>query len=142
MFPETQAQRAEIHHKSPGLRHGGRAHAQTLKGNSKMMARFGTTLTLLALTGCVHPEPGTSARSDVLSGVSQTVKDRIAVCAGGMTASVGAGLEAKIGKSLQEGGKVTADLKQEIQGAILQKANAADAPRVYETYVSCLEKPL
>ena len=81
-------------------------------------------------------------KADAVSGVTQGVKDRIALCAAGSSARLGVDVEAKIGKTLQEGGKLSAGLKQEIQGAILQKVDAKDAPKVYETYVSCIEKPL
>jgi hypothetical protein len=100
------------------------------------------------LIGCAedqsHANSATGDKVSAEAGLSQNVKDRLALCGAGITAGMSAGLEAKVGKTIQEGAKLDANVKQEIRAAFFEGTNAANeqANHAYDRYVTCVERPL
>ena len=99
------------------------------------------TSVMLALTACSsgpHDTPDTSAA------ISQKVRDRLALCGAGVSTGVRAKIEAKVGKSLQEGGTLSAEAKQAVQAAFFDGADPTNAnvAKEFDTYVKCVDKPL
>ena len=99
------------------------------------------TSTALVLTAC---STGPHTTPDASPAISQQVRDRLALCGAGVSTSVLAKIEAKVGKSLQEGGNLSAEAKLAVRAAFFDGADPTNAnvEKAYETYVKCVDKPL
>ena len=77
------------------------------------------------------------------SGISQAVKDKIALCNAGSSTTLSLNLAARIGQTLQEGGSVTATAGDELRGLFLARPGITEenAVSLYNSYVGCLNGP-
>lgn len=91
-----------------------------------------SSLSITILIGC----------QTTLGGVDQTVKNKIALCNAGASASLSAGVEAKIAKNILDGVKADVGVTNELKGLLLNsdKVNADNIDSVYDKYIKCLEK--
>ena len=110
-----------------------------------MTCRLAAVMMLtVCVSGCGNSptRPADAGQANPFIGVSQEVRNRIALCSGGSRVSVGVDLEAKIGKDLTGGAKISAAVKNELEGVVFAKVSEANAASVYKDYVACLERPL
>lgn len=75
------------------------------------------------------------------SGITTETKNRLALCGGGFRGAIGADLEGKIGKTLDAGATIDAQLYQELEAAFLRDntVNTNVALQAYKTYVGCIQ---
>lgn len=94
----------------------------------------------LATTGCVTSS-GEGPNSS--TALSQPVRDRLALCGAGISSGVKGEIEAKVGKSLAEGGKISAGVKQEIETAFFSGSDRSNdqVRQSYDRYIHCVENP-
>lgn len=68
------------------------------------------------------------------------LNDRVKACAAGFSEQAQAGLHATLNKAAVSG-DLSGDVKQETRGIIFSEfSNSADKVKVYEDYISCIEK--
>lgn len=73
------------------------------------------------------------------SGLSDPIKERIAVCSAGIDWKIDAGVEASLSKAAS-GGEITVALEQSIRGAIAKSFGAQNEQNaeIYKNYVECI----
>ena len=100
-------------------------------------------LAVLIIAGALAGCGGSNDGIDTASSVSAEVRNKIALCSAGIGRSVGVGLEAKIGKDLSEGGKISATLENELRGLFITvegQQPTAEAVQLHKSYVDCLNR--
>ena len=100
------------------------------------MIRYLLTSSLVLLCGC--DEWFKSNETDVSSpsrsiALSQETKEIIARCGAGISSSVGAGIEAKIGETLQQGAKVKGELYDSLEAAFIKNASVDNADALMQS---------
>lgn len=98
----------------------------------------------LILAGCLgfgggSSESGSSDASKSIA-LSQNTREIIAKCGAGISSSVGAKIEAKIGQTLQEGGKIDGGLYNDLEAAFIKDASVDNesASAAFQSYVGCI----
>lgn len=73
--------------------------------------------------------------------LSPAVRDRLALCGGGLNASWAADLQASVGRTLQEGGTLNAGLQRKLEGALLGRLDSSnpEARQLFRDYLACVQ---
>jgi hypothetical protein len=109
-----------------------------------MLKKFAYLCLPLVLAGCFGfgDDSNESGSSDVSQSIalSQNTKEIIAKCGAGISSSVGAKIEAKIGQTLQEGGKIDGGLYNDLEAAFIKNASVdnASASAAFQAYIGCI----
>lgn len=108
------------------------------------MIRLSLALAMVVLSSACESVNRNDGGPDVSAAVPQWVTNRLALCGAGIQSGFNASLDAKVGKTLQEGGKLSAELKQSIKAAYFTGADTGNAnvAAAYKEYVECVERPL
>lgn len=98
-------------------------------------------LGLLIISGVLAGCGGSNDGVDTAGSISAEVRNKIALCSAGIGRSIGVGLEAKIGKDLSEGGKISTSLENELRGLFITvegQQPTAESVQLHKSYVTCL----
>lgn len=90
------------------------------------------SLVVVSLPACTPP----------VSSISAETREVLTLCGGGYKDIIGADLEAKIGKSLEAGGNINAELRSEVRAAFLGSdgVSGPDQQKSFEDYIGCIER--
>jgi type IV pilus biogenesis protein CpaD/CtpE len=90
-------------------------------------------VSLLLLAGC-------AGRPTLSADVTQSTRDRIALCNAGINVSLTAKVEGKIEENIRDGVKIDAGIENELRGLLLNsdKVDNNNVGSVYENYLKCV----